>query len=83
MSHTDFFGLFNHAALQVSGMKFENLDNTTVISSLGLDSVAVMELIGYLEEKLDIRIPDEDLAALQTLGDLDGIVKRLTAKELP
>ena len=49
----------------------------TVISKLGLDSVAVMELVSFFEEKLNIRMPDEDLAKVQTLGDLGEVVKRL------
>jgi acyl carrier protein len=84
MSYFDFFTLFNQAASEVSGKKFENLGKATVISDLGLDSIAVIELIGYLEEKLDIRIPDEELAGVQTLGDLDDLVRRFTAgKESP
>ena len=45
--------------------------------SLGLDSVAIMELVSFFEEKLNIRMPDEDLAKVQTLGDLGAVVKRL------
>jgi acyl carrier protein len=84
MSAFDFFALFNQGASEVSGRQFENLDRATVISELGLDSIAAIELIGYLEEKLKIRIPDEELAGVQTLGDLDDLVRRFTASgELP
>ncbi len=69
--------LFAQAALEVNGKKLENLAKETVISKLGLDSVAVMELVSYFEEKLEIRMPDEDLAKVQTLGDLGGLVERL------
>jgi acyl carrier protein len=69
--------LFAQAALEVNGKKLENLTQNTVISKLGLDSVAVMELVSFFEEKLNIRMPDEDLAKVQTLGDLGEVVKRL------
>jgi acyl carrier protein len=69
--------LFAQAALEVNGKKLENLTQNTVISKLGLDSVAVMELVSFFEEKLNIRMPDEELAKVQTLGDLGGLVKRL------
>jgi acyl carrier protein len=69
--------LFAQAALEVNGKTLENLGKETVISKLGLDSVAVMELVSYLEEKLDIRMPDDELAKVQTLGDLGGLVQRL------
>lgn len=69
--------LFSQAALEVNGKKLDGLTKETVISKLGLDSVAVMELVSFFEEKLNIRMPDEDLAKVQTLGDLGEVVKRL------
>jgi acyl carrier protein len=36
-----------------------------------------MELVSFFEEKLNIRMPDDELAKVQTLGDLGGLVKRL------
>ena len=69
--------LFAQAAMEVNGKKLENIGKETIIAKLGLDSVAVMELVSYFEEKLDIRMPDEELAKVQTLGDLGGLVARL------
>ncbi|PZR07325.1 MAG: acyl carrier protein [Archangium gephyra] len=69
--------LFAQAALEVNGKKLEGLSKDTVISKLGLDSVAIMELVSFFEEKLNIRMPDEDLAKVQTIGDLGEVVKRL------
>ncbi|MGV3619877.1 MAG: acyl carrier protein [Archangium sp.] len=69
--------LFAQAALEVNGKKLEGLTKDTVISKLGLDSVAIMELVSFFEEKLNIRMPDEDLAKVQTIGDLGAVVKRL------
>lgn len=69
--------LFAQAALEVNGKKLEGLSKDTVISKLGLDSVAIMELVSFFEEKLNIRMPDEDLAKVQTIGDLGAVVKRL------
>lgn len=69
--------MFQQAALEVHGKRLEALTSDTVIAKLGLDSVAVMELISYFEEKLNIRMPDEDVAKVQTLGDLASLVRRL------
>jgi len=69
--------MFAQAALEVNGKKLDGLTAGTVISNLGLDSIEVMELVSYFEEKLAIRIPDEDLAQVQTLGDLGTLVRRL------
>ena len=77
MATVNVLQLFAQAALEVNGKKLEGLTRETVISKLGLDSVAVMELVSFLEEKLNIRMPDEDLAKVQTVADLGGLVKRL------
>lgn len=77
MANVNITQLFSQAALEVNGKKLDGLTKDTVISKLGLDSVAVMELVSFFEEKLNIRMPDEDLAKVQTLGDLGDVVKRL------
>lgn len=77
MAQVNIINLFAQAALEVNGKKLDGLSKDTVISKLGLDSVAVMELVSFFEEKLDIRMPDEDLAKVQTLQDLGSLVKRL------
>jgi len=79
MSSFDFFALFQQAASEVSGKTFDSLDKATTLSDIGLDSVAVIELVGYLEEKLNVRLPDEELASVNTLGDLDDLLQRFTA----
>ena len=84
MSHVDVIGLFKQAALEVHGRQLGALDAATEISTLGLDSVAVMEMTGCLEERLKIRIPDEELAEVETLGELDTLIRRVIAgKEAP
>ncbi len=77
MATVNILQLFAQAALEVNGKKLDGLTKDTVISKLGLDSVAVMELVSFVEEKLNIRMPDEDLSKVQTLGDLGDVVKRL------
>lgn len=77
MANVNIIELFYQAALEVNGKKLAGLTKDTVISKLGLDSVAIMELVSFFEEKLNIRMPDEDLAKVQTLGDLGNVVKRL------
>ena len=84
MSNVDVIGLFKQAALEVHGRELDALEATTEISTLGLDSVAVMEMTGCLEERLKIRIPDEELAEVETLGELDTLIRRVIAgKEGP
>jgi acyl carrier protein len=51
------------------------------ISSLGIDSVSLMEIIGVMEDELDITIPDEKLSRLQTVGDLEAVILDLQRDE--
>ena len=69
--------LFTRAALEVDNRKLTGLSGETLIASLGMDSVATMELVAYFEEKLQIRIHEEYLGRVRTLGDLKDIVARL------
>ena len=57
--------------------KLGTLTRDTEIASLGLDSVMTMEVIGVMEEKLNVRFPDEELSTLKSLGDLAGLVRKL------
>lgn len=75
-SANDLIPLFKEAAFEVAGFKLDNLTLDTKLSELSLDSVAVMEIVGYLEQKLDVRFNDEDLATLSTLGDLSKLIEK-------
>ncbi len=72
--------LFVQAAFEVDHRKISGLTKDTVISTLGMDSVAVMELVSFFEERLAVRIPDEELNRIRTVGDLrDAIAKLVPA----
>ena len=73
----DILDMFKQAALDVDNRKLPQLTRDTVIATLGMDSVAVMELVSYFEEKLGVRVPDEELARIRTVGDLRDTVARL------
>jgi acyl carrier protein len=75
MAQVNIVQLFEQAALEVSGKKLTGLNKDTVIAKLGLDSVAIMELVAHFEEKLHVRLPDEDLASVKTIADLGQVVK--------
>jgi acyl carrier protein len=53
----------------------EGLARTTALADIGADSLARVELADIVEERLaahrpDLHIPDADLAAFQTVGDV-------------
>jgi acyl carrier protein len=53
---------------------FANVELETSIESLGLDSIATMEMVGFIEEKVDSTFPDEELAKVNHLKDLAGLI---------
>lgn len=74
----DVIEMFKQAAFEVDNRRLPDLRGETVIATLGMDSVAVMELVSYFEEKLGVRIPDEELSRIRTVKDLrDAIAKLL------
>ena len=66
--------LFKEAAWEIDQRKFETIDLDTKINALGIDSVALYEIFGYVEEELDLELPDEALANVKTLRDLSTLV---------
>jgi acyl carrier protein len=48
----------------------------TLRDDLGLDSMAMIELLFRIEEKFDLQIPDDDLQGLVTVSDVIGYVER-------
>ena len=76
---SEMFALFQQAVWEVGQTKIDNLSINDQISSLGIDSVALMEVIGYLEEELEIDVSEEDLASVETVGDLTRVILRVRA----
>ena len=51
---------------------------------LGLDSMAVIEMLYRIEEVFNLQIPDQDLAGLTTVGQVIGYVQgRVTPPKAP
>ncbi len=53
----------------------EPLDMTLKMKDLSIDSVSTMEMVGYIEEELGVTFPDEDLAQVNRLEDLAGLIR--------
>ncbi len=46
------------------------------IEELGIDSIAALEMSGFVEEQLDLQFPDDELVAIRSLGDLARLVRK-------
>jgi acyl carrier protein len=48
----------------------------STLGQLGISSITALEVAGYIEEKLNIRLPDDELAPLNTIGGLVELIRR-------
>ncbi|MFT3770980.1 MAG: acyl carrier protein [Minicystis sp.] len=78
MSNRDdeLLGLLSRAAFEVSGRRLDELGLDTHLDNFGLDSVGVLEIVGYVEDKLDLRLPDHGIVRLATMRDMVTLVER-------
>jgi acyl carrier protein len=59
----------------------EPTESTELVAHLGLDSLAVMEVVADVEDRFELTIEDDDLRALFTVGDVaKAIEARLRAE---
>ena len=55
---------------------------STIMGDLGLDSLAVMNFVMWLEEAFDISVPMDRLVDVETITDLALVLKSLGAKKI-
>jgi acyl carrier protein len=72
----DLIVLFKHVAGEVDKREFRDITGESIITDLGIDSLSMMQIVGEMELRLGIMIPDEDLVELVTVGDLVKVVLR-------
>jgi acyl carrier protein len=68
--------MFRETATEVVEKPFDQVAESTVISELTIDSLGILEVIGSLERRLRIQIPDESLSNIRTVRDLLDEVER-------
>ncbi len=60
----------------------KDVDNVTLdlaMKDLSINSVELMEMVGVIEEDLGVTFPDEDLAGVNKLSDLAGMIRKAAA----
>ena len=78
MDDAQILNLIKEALFEVAPNRkeeFEDLTIDTTIEDLALDSIATMEMVGFLEDKTEKTFPDEDLAQVNALEDLASLVR--------
>ena len=57
-------------------VKPEDVDGAkTFTEDLGADSLAIVELVLALEEKFEVKIPDDEVDKIKTVGDAISYIK--------
>ncbi|MCA1579808.1 MAG: acyl carrier protein [Acidobacteria bacterium] len=76
MNDTEIHSLIGEAvAFAEPRLKGASLKPEDTIAELGINSIAVLEIVGYLEDKLGVRFPDDELAQLNTIGGLSDLIR--------
>jgi len=82
MNDETILGMIQEALFEVAPNRaesFKNLTMDTTIESLALDSIATMEMVGFLEDRVETAFPDEKLATVTKLSDLAALVRENAA----
>ena len=75
MTRESMVELFENAAAHITEREVAGLDENTEISTLGLDSLGMLELVGEMERQLGVHLPDDQLVGLRTVRDLLDLVE--------
>jgi len=79
MERKELIVLFEQTATEIAERDIKGIEENTVISALGIDSLGMLELVGEMEKKLGIHLPDDQLVGLTTIRDLLDLVEKRTA----
>ena len=78
MTQDEIIAIIQEALAEVAPTRtadFAAIQMETKIEDLGLDSIATMEMVNSIEERVDATVPDDELAKVQRIGDLAGLIR--------
>lgn len=64
---------------EVTGVEVERVQPAATLADVDMDSLSTIEVVIGVEQRLGARVPDAEVAALETVGDLVAAVERVTA----
>jgi acyl carrier protein len=74
MNQADVLGVFRETLAEVEERDFGHVTGETLLADLEVDSVAMMEVIGCVEDDLDIVIPDGALTGVERVADVVAVI---------
>lgn len=75
MQRPQLIKLFRDLASEIAEKDLSFLQEESAISDMGIDSLAMLELVGTMERELGIRVPDDKLVGLSTVSQLLELVE--------
>lgn len=75
MQKPQLIDLFRDLASEIAEKDLSFVQEDNAIAELGIDSLAMLELVGTLERQLSVRVPDEKLVGLVTVRQLLDLVE--------
>jgi acyl carrier protein len=67
----------------ITGVPLESIeDSATFVDDLGLDSLAILEIVVDVEKEFKIRASDEELQSVRSIEDSVGLILRHTCEEV-
>jgi acyl carrier protein len=75
MQTNQLIDLFRDLASEIAERDLSFVEEHSAIAELGIDSLAMLELVGTMERQLCIRVSDDQLVGIVTVGDLLGLVE--------
>jgi act minimal PKS acyl carrier protein len=78
LDHT-FISLLQEAAAETLGRELDGLTLDTPLAELGVDSVGLLEMVGVIEDRLGVRLADDQIVRIVTVRDILTLVNRGTA----
>lgn len=60
-------------------------DDTRLIDRGFIDSIGLMELVGFIEQETGVRVPDEEVHPdnFQTIASMEAMIQRLGSRGAP
>jgi acyl carrier protein len=78
MTDPQILDLIRAALFEVAPTRKEEFDEVgldTKIDDLALDSIALMEMVGYVEDRLETTFEEDQLAKVTSLQDLATLIR--------
>ena len=85
MTDSQLLSLFREALLYADSSKQPAADKmmlTSTLADVGIESIIALEMAAYIENKLDIQFPDDELSAIFTVSGFADLVRKYAVEQV-